>query len=863
MRARLREFSAAGLVIAGCVAPAGAQQGSLQVTASAHALTGDPVRIGDQSTFDPDAGVSWFQPGSRVGIFQLEIRGTKRGSEPHLGKTFAAWRDVKIGGAAWTVEAGDLYFMPAIGDYKFTNLSTPAITFTGGAVSARSVSASGGLVVGQVTAWRNIFGTDPDTLGQQLALARASHRPVHWLELHARGSRIRTEDVKEFTYTIEASDHAGGGARVTRGPVQLVGDAGFVSYRRAGSTERVRDYSAMGGLSVLVARGWLQVNGARFSPGDFPLLNYSHTDRETAFAAGEYDVTSRLRAFGGWERFVSNLDPWGASAVRVGQPQTSGDRGFGGVRLHLGGRSSLSLRVEDGDGKSTRIGDRLTSRSDTGVASADLQTQLGPVTGFLRYSIREHDDTNGTSSYTQDDASAQLFLNVSRGVQFFGTAVASRNRLDGGAGTTFYQFGGGTQVQIPGHSVWLRAEALAARNLDLFTQNLVARESFDVGLNGQVARNTTLGVNVHADRLPPGVQALQPWVTRSILRLTRSFPTGSARVAAPAAAAAVSRAHGTGSIAGVVFEDWDADGVADADERPLEGIPILLGNEGSTASSAKGEFAFVNVGAGLQRVGLDLAALPVDYDAPSIPSVQIELARDDTRRVSFGLVPLGSVSGRVLHDANNNGQIDPSDPPFETGVLVLDAGARSEQVRKGRFRFDAIRSGPHAIDLLPESLPDGATIVGERRRDIAVTRSQPNVTADFLVKLDKRPEIRRVFPPKGGAPPSSSPSSPGRTKPLLPGRPPVATPPVSAVKTSLGGRFTIQIAALSDGARAVELQRALKAAGYSSYIVEPAPESDRLYRVRVGPYTSRAAVEKVLPALEKRLGEKLWVIRER
>jgi hypothetical protein len=864
MRARLRELAAAGFVLAACVAPAAAQQGSLQVTASAHALTGDPGRIGDQSTFDPDAGVSWFQPGSRVGIFQLEIRGTTRGGDPHLGKTFAAWRDVKIGGAAWTFEAGDLYFMPAIGDYKFTNFSTPAITFTGGGVAARSSRTSGSVLVGQVTAWRNIFGTDSDTLGQQLALARASHTPVPWLELHGRGSRIRTDDVKEFTYTIEASDHAGGGARVTLGPVQFAADAGLVSYRRAGSVERVRDFSAMGGLSVLAARGWLQVNAARFSPGDFPLLNYTLTDRETAFAAGEYDLSSRLRAFAGWERFVSNLDPSGASVARVWLPQTTGNRGFGGVRLHLGGRSSVSLRVEDGDRRSVRLGDPLTARSDTGVASIDLQTQLRAVTAFLRYAVREHDDSNGAGSYTQDDGSAQIFLNVSRSVQLFGTAVASRNRLDGGAGATFYQFGGGTQVQIPGRSVWLRAEALAARNLDMATQNLVARESLDVGLNGQVARNTTLGINLHADRLPPGAQELQPWVTRSILRLTRSFPTGSARVAGPAAAAAVSRARGTGSIAGRVFEDWDADGVADADERPLEGIPILLGNEGSTVSSAQGEFAFVNVAAGLQRDGLDLAALPVDYDAPSIAAIQIELARDDARRVSFGLVPLGSVSGRVLHDANNNGQIDPADPPFDTGVLVLDEGARSEQVRKGRFHFDAIRSGSHVIDLLPESLPDGAAIVGERRRDVAVGRTQPNVTVDFLVKVDTRPEIRRVFPPKRGLPPSaSSRPAPGRAAPPRPGQPSVAPRTVSVASSPNAGRFTIQIAALSDAARAVELQRALKALGYPSYIMEPGTETDGLHRVRVGPYASRTAVEKALPGLEKRLGEKLWVITER
>ncbi len=870
MRLSLRELAASGLLLAAWFAPASAQQGSLQVTASAHALTGDPARLGDQSTFDPDAGVSWFQPGSRVGLFQLEVRGTKRGREGHLGKAFAAWRDVKLGGATWTFEAGDLYFTPPIGDYKFTNLSTPAITFTGGAVSARASRSSASLVVGQVTAWRNIFGTDSDTLGQDVALARAAHSPVRWLEMSARASRVRTRNLKEFTFTIAASDQVNLGARATAGPLQLVADGGLVQYRRAGSEEPVRDASMMAGASLLLARGWLQVNGSRFSPGDFPLLNYPLVDRETAFAAGEFDLTRHVRLFGGWERFRTNLDPSRAASARFAQPESTGDRGFGGVRLHLGGRSSLSVRVEEGDRRSYRIGITDAVQSDTGVASAELQTQFGPLTTFLRLSRREQVATNDGENYTQDDGTGQIFVNVSRRVQLFGTGVATRTLRADGGGTTFYQFGGGTQVQLPKRNVWFRAEALAARNVDLFTQNLVARESLDLGLNGQIARNTTLGLSLHADRLPPGVMELPPWTTRSILRVTRSFPTGSARVAGPAATAAASRARGTGSIAGLVFEDWDADGVPDADERPLEGIPILLGTAGSTVSSAQGEFAFVNVAVGLQRVGLDLSALPVDFDAPPVTSVQIELARSDTRRVSFGLVPLGTVTGRVLRDANGNGQIDAADQLFETGVLVLDDGARSESVRGGRFRFDAIRSGQHTVDLLAESLPEGAAIVGERRAAVSIAKATPTVSVDFLVKVEKRPEIRRVFPPKGGVPPAGASGAPARTPPRR-GAPPAAQerPTARSVPASGGApkaaqRFTIQIAALSDPARAIALARKLTIAAFPAYVVEPgAPDPDRLYRVRVGPYATRVAVDKVRIRLEKRLGERLWVIRER
>jgi hypothetical protein len=857
------------LVLAGSVAPAVAQQGSIQVSGSAHTLTGDAGRIGDQARFEPDGGVSWFQPGSRVGIFQLEVRGTKRGKEAHLGKAFAAWRDVKLGGLTWTFEAGDLYFTPVIGDYKFANLPTPAITFAGGTVSARTSRSSAGLVVGRVTAWRNIFGTDPDALGQAVALARAAHKPLDWLEVNARASRIRTDSVREFSFTIAASDQAAAGARVTAGPLQLVADGGIISYRRVGSAERHRDASLMAGASLLLARGWLQVNGSRFSPGDFPLLNYPLTDRQTAFAAGEYDVWKHVRVFGGWERFRSNLDPPRSGFGDLPQPESTGDRGFGGLRLRLGDRNSVAFRVEDGDRRSYRFADNGIVQSDTGVISAELQSRAGWLTSFLRVSHRQHEATAGAGNYTQDDGTAQVFASVSRRVQLFGTAAATRNQIEGG-GSTFYQFGGGGQVQIPNRNVWFRVEGLAARNLDLFTQNLVARSSLDLGVNGQVARHTTVGLNVHADHLPPGSTLQRPWVTRSILRVTRSFSTGSVRInGATAGAAALTGSRGTGSIGGTIFEDWDGDGVVDADERTLEGIPVLLGTAGSTVSSARGEFAFVNVPVGLQRVGLDVSALPVDFDAPPITSIQVELLRDQTRRVAFGLLPLGSVGGRVLRDANGNGRLDGGDEVLEAGVVVLDGGARSEQLRKGRFRFDAVRGGSHTIDLLPESLPEGAAIVGERSVAVSLTKLEPNPSVDFLIRLEKRPEIRKVFPPRGGGGAGAAPTAGTRTAPQRAtssasetrrARPGAAV--LDAPASASAKRFTIQIAALSDASRAVALASELKAAGFPAY-VEPEAAESPWHRVRVGRYATRAAVEKVLVRLEKRRGEKLWVIRER
>jgi cell division septation protein DedD len=90
---------------------------------------------------------------------------------------------------------------------------------------------------------------------------------------------------------------------------------------------------------------------------------------------------------------------------------------------------------------------------------------------------------------------------------------------------------------------------------------------------------------------------------------------------------------------------------------------------------------------------------------------------------------------------------------------------------------------------------------------------------------------------------------------------PVRTP-TSDEPLRRGSALTIQVAALTDGASARALVATLRTAGYSAYLVEPIG-GDGLYRVRVGHFTSRATASHVVTRLERRMGEKLWVTRER
>src|SRR5580765_2993084 len=96
-------FVIGALLVALTNVPAAAQQGSLQVSGAAQATTGQLQRGPNFVTVEPDIGVSWLQPGTRIGNLQLELHGTERRDAFHLGRVYGAMRDLKQGDYKWTV----------------------------------------------------------------------------------------------------------------------------------------------------------------------------------------------------------------------------------------------------------------------------------------------------------------------------------------------------------------------------------------------------------------------------------------------------------------------------------------------------------------------------------------------------------------------------------------------------------------------------------------------------------------------------------------------------------------------------------------------------------------------------------------
>ena len=79
----------------------------------------------------------------------------------------------------------------------------------------------------------------------------------------------------------------------------------------------------------------------------------------------------------------------------------------------------------------------------------------------------------------------------------------------------------------------------------------------------------------------------------------------------------------------------------------------------------------------------------------------------------------------------------------------------------------------------------------------------------------------------------------------------------------MGGTFSVQVAALDDPLRAKLMVEDLKRRGYPSYLVRPlAADPEAPFRVRVGRYGSRADADRIVKALEREGGGKLWIVKD-
>jgi len=177
---------------------------------------------------------------------------------------------------------------------------------------------------------------------------------------------------------------------------------------------------------------------------------------------------------------------------------------------------------------------------------------------------------------------------------------------------------------------------------------------------------------------------------------------------------------GTGVLAGRLFLDRDRDGVQQADEPGLAGVPVRLRRTGlALRTDRSGAFTIQNLEAGVYELEVGEASLPLGLGVPAGPR---RLRVDDGRitRVGVGARVLGQLRGRVFADRDGSGRFEPGERGLEGVRLRVEPGDRQVYTSAfGLFALEGLPPGRYAVRVDPAYLP-GAGDAPERPGPVEV-----------------------------------------------------------------------------------------------------------------------------------------------
>lgn len=167
----------------------------------------------------------------------------------------------------------------------------------------------------------------------------------------------------------------------------------------------------------------------------------------------------------------------------------------------------------------------------------------------------------------------------------------------------------------------------------------------------------------------------------------------------------------------------------------------------------------------------------------------------------------------------------------EPKPVSQDIDIRIPSPDSGAFKSKVVPVAPAPQARPPEQqLPEPA-------RPQTATGNTPDASAPSAEKPEAKTQA-------GSGAPASKPSGAEPRKTTSP-------PPAERIAAAPGGRFAVQVVALSDGAKAREMQQRIAGAGIQSYTEIVKTATGDVTRVRAGPFETREDAEKAQRALKE------------
>ena len=207
-----------------------------------------------------------------------------------------------------------------------------------------------------------------------------------------------------------------------------------------------------------------------------------------------------------------------------------------------------------------------------------------------------------------------------------------------------------------------------------------------------------------------------------------------------------------GSIAGVVFDDADDDGLRDAGEAGLANVRVYIdansnaifdsGTEASVLTATDGSYAFTKLLAGTYNVRSVVATgrrstTPIN----NVRTINLTTNQASTNN-AFGHTARAAVSGYLFNDRNGNGFDDSGEEELNgwqiyldlNGSGQLDTGEPSQLTAiSGSYTFRNLATGSYTIRVVPQS---GWRHTNGDNRPVTLSSGEWPVVRQFGVQQD-------------------------------------------------------------------------------------------------------------------------------
>jgi hypothetical protein len=182
-------------------------------------------------------------------------------------------------------------------------------------------------------------------------------------------------------------------------------------------------------------------------------------------------------------------------------------------------------------------------------------------------------------------------------------------------------------------------------------------------------------------------------------------------------------------------------------------------------SNSSGFFKFDNLLSGKYTIEVDSESLGESYGRFEKSSLEVALKPGEdvqglillirsyeklkTKRV-FTLYE-GSISGRIIDDANRNGRLDAEEKGVPHVLVRLKQVSGKDQIeplsiytdQDGNFVFESILPGEYDLFLAQEILPQGSVLTVPASKRIKLTLGQRIENQYFFISFPQKPKVSR------------------------------------------------------------------------------------------------------------------------